>query len=613
MFLALLLTVSGWGWGSSTWEGATPAHPVIPVVATGISKDYGWQSPIAVRNDPNDFWWNHSWRANVTNLASPVSNGSLAAIVEDPNHGHQWELSDAYLNMSRSWAISTGSERVVVAVTDQEIDLRHYDFAGRQWVNEAEAHGRSGVDDDDNGLLDDIGGWSFDNGSDQTYQEFPDNSTENPVQHGTNMASILGAATNNEGWAALSALPDDVSRRAGIAGITWKCPVLPIDMISGGPWYQDYMVEYLCWLKDHGVPIRVVSMSWIGQSRYAAQRLHEADILGIAGAGNSNDTSVNTGAAWPGLLIVGAVDKDYKRTAHAEASVYGAGVDLVCYAGQGTNGYKDVGGFSGTDWDEPLWSQDWIDVAGSTYWTLGYTDRTTGQSLQQPLNFAGNYVSRVPNVRAYGIMPSPGLTSGATAQAAGVAALIFSAHPELSADQVRVAMLRGCANIDALNPTQCGGSCAGKLGAGRLDAYRALTLWGAVGDTTFSGTVYVSGDVWIKPGASVSCRPGTRFLVAPDDLYQSTVYVGPTDVDVDCAAPYAIDKAAFASTTFTADPPIIEILVEGSLDLRNASLSAWATDTTAPTWGGVYYLDGTGVVRGHDVRGSVDRIQAVQP
>ena len=37
----------------------------------------------------------------------------------------------------------------------------HQDLAANAWINQAEASGTTGVDDDGNGFIDDINGWIF--------------------------------------------------------------------------------------------------------------------------------------------------------------------------------------------------------------------------------------------------------------------------------------------------------------------------------------------------------------------------------------------------------------------------------------------------------------------
>lgn len=50
---------------------------------------------------------------------------------------------------------------VVVAVMDSGFEIEHPDLAPNVWNNEAEVNGQAGVDDDNNGYVDDFHGWNF--------------------------------------------------------------------------------------------------------------------------------------------------------------------------------------------------------------------------------------------------------------------------------------------------------------------------------------------------------------------------------------------------------------------------------------------------------------------
>lgn len=52
------------------------------------------------------------------------------------------------------------AQEVIVAVIDSGVDIQHPDLAGKIWVNKGEIPG-NGIDDDKNGYIDDIHGWSF--------------------------------------------------------------------------------------------------------------------------------------------------------------------------------------------------------------------------------------------------------------------------------------------------------------------------------------------------------------------------------------------------------------------------------------------------------------------
>ena len=66
------------------------------------------------------------------------------------------------VSTEKTYEILTGrtGEKVVVAVIDSGVDIEHEDLQGKLWINQAEIAG-NGVDDDQNGYVDDIYGWNF--------------------------------------------------------------------------------------------------------------------------------------------------------------------------------------------------------------------------------------------------------------------------------------------------------------------------------------------------------------------------------------------------------------------------------------------------------------------
>ncbi len=51
-------------------------------------------------------------------------------------------------------------EEVIIAVLDMQVDTDHEDLKGHIWTNTGEIEG-NGIDDDDNGYIDDVHGWNF--------------------------------------------------------------------------------------------------------------------------------------------------------------------------------------------------------------------------------------------------------------------------------------------------------------------------------------------------------------------------------------------------------------------------------------------------------------------
>lgn len=132
--------------------------------------------------------------------ASASSNATLKAAnaetiqPNDPLFGDQWHYEtdlEKYeygqdIELANGWSITSGDSSVIVAVVDGGIDVNHEDLSKHIWINEAELNGEEGVDDDQNGYVDDINGFNF---------IFYGGVT--PHDHGTHVAGTVGAITNN--------------------------------------------------------------------------------------------------------------------------------------------------------------------------------------------------------------------------------------------------------------------------------------------------------------------------------------------------------------------------------------------------------------------------------
>jgi cell wall-associated protease len=57
------------------------------------------------------------------------------------------------------------SEDIIVAVIDSGVDVNHEDLQGKIWINEGEVP-NDGIDNDENGYIDDVFGWNFIGGAD---------------------------------------------------------------------------------------------------------------------------------------------------------------------------------------------------------------------------------------------------------------------------------------------------------------------------------------------------------------------------------------------------------------------------------------------------------------
>lgn len=144
----------------------------------------------------------------VANSAQPSSAPATRTYpaFNDPDLGKQWHYinigdtsvfsgvkAGADINLGEAWNITAGDKRVIVAIVDDVVKASHPDLQDNMWVNSAEANGKPGVDDDNNGYIDDIYGVNF-----VTYQvNGATELMEGKSDHGTHVAGTVAAVNNN--------------------------------------------------------------------------------------------------------------------------------------------------------------------------------------------------------------------------------------------------------------------------------------------------------------------------------------------------------------------------------------------------------------------------------
>ncbi|HRF42597.1 MAG TPA: S8 family serine peptidase, partial [Saprospiraceae bacterium] len=158
----------------------------------------------------------------------------------DPLVSLQWYLDK--IQAFAAWDNSRGSQEIVVAVLDTGIDWSHPDFAGAIYSNSAEIPG-NGLDDDDNGFVDDIHGWNFENNNSNINDL---SGTQSFHGHGTRVSGIIGAQLNNS---------------IGIAGIGGGIRIMPVKVGSEGP-LSSIVDDAILYAAQNGAKIINMSFGW---------------------------------------------------------------------------------------------------------------------------------------------------------------------------------------------------------------------------------------------------------------------------------------------------------------------------------------------------------------
>ncbi|MGZ3774968.1 MAG: S8 family peptidase [Pseudobdellovibrionaceae bacterium] len=234
---------------------------------------------------------------------------SASKVPNDPLYSHQWGLKNSGqpilsrkkalkgidINIEPVWDTFTGSHQVIVAVVDSGINYLHPDLKQNIWVNVAEQNGKQGVDDDNNGFVDDVYGYDFVNHRPNAMDDFG---------HGSHCAGIIGASGNNS---------------AGVAGINWTIRLMPVKFLNNqGNGTLENAVNAMNYAFRNGAQIINASWGAKGTSRLiekAIFALNKKNILIVAAAGNEmsdNDIKpmVPGSIIAPNLITVAALDNN---------------------------------------------------------------------------------------------------------------------------------------------------------------------------------------------------------------------------------------------------------------------------------------------------------------
>lgn len=203
------------------------------------------------------------------------------------------------INAFAAWQITRGKPSAVVAVIDTGMDIDHPELLGQTWRNDNEIPG-NGIDDDNNGYIDDVNGYDF---------FYHDASVYDPSDydlHGTYVAGIIGAQGNNN---------------LGVHGIAPGVKIMPLKFI-GGPAQEGSISDAIEAIEyAHAMGAQVCNLSWGGTEYSQALRdtiANYPDMIFIAAAGNEaididNQPVYPAAFDCPNLITVAAIDNQGKK------------------------------------------------------------------------------------------------------------------------------------------------------------------------------------------------------------------------------------------------------------------------------------------------------------
>ncbi len=368
---------------------------------------------------------------------------------DDPLVSQQYHHTN--LRNYQAWDYWFGSQNIVIAVTDDGVDMNHPDLRQNIWINQAEIpptriNNLTDVDKDGwitfldlnypinqgpfkandvapavpDGVIDardlraamqmsggqDLGGGGWANLVDDGGNTYVDDlvgwntasNNNNPQggSHGTHVAGIAAARTHNG---------------IGVAGTAGHVRIMPILFSCCSPATSGIVARSYAYAADNGAKILTVSYNVDGLANdptflAGVEYTYASGVLHFNSGGNNSQA-----------------DSPRQRI---DSTLY------VCSTNQ-----ADV-------------------KSGFSNWGYGMDLCTPGENIRSTL-LGGSY----------------GLNSGtsmASPNAAGVAALLWSIVPDWTREQIAAQVLGSCDNIDAQNPTY-----AGRLGCGRANSFRALT------------------------------------------------------------------------------------------------------------------------------------------
>ena len=268
-------------------------------VATGYEPSLSMMSSSALPfNDPMlNYQWHYINTGNSIVSSYVVEGGDIA-------------VKDA-------WRLTGGDNSIIVAICDGPVKYDHPDLAPNMWVNAAEQNGAAGVDDDNNGYVDDIYGLNCITGDGNISW-----SHKGESGHGTHVAGVVGAVNANG------------TGVCGVAGGTGKgdgVRLMSCQIFQGGASSNDASAVAFYYAAKNGASIAQCSFGWQG-GIFASDRDYK-DAYGVEYAAIKYfmDPANNNSKVLDSNVMIFAAGNDASR----QSSYPGALEEVVCVTALG--------------------------------------------------------------------------------------------------------------------------------------------------------------------------------------------------------------------------------------------------------------------------------------
>ena len=261
-----------------------------------------------------------------------VPNDPLLSQLGSPNYFDDMNFFDA-------WDVSKSSSDVIIAIVDSGVDYTHEDLDGKLWINEGETPG-NGVDDDENGFIDDDKGWDFWNAGPVFDPEQDNDPIGDYSDHGTHVAGIAAAETNNgtgfpgagynASYMAIKAGGTEDNPRSvgyGFSGIQYAV-INGADIINcswGGGGFSAFENEVINWATENGsLVIAAAGNDGIDGAIFPSAYQNALSVAWLDVGGRKNSSS-NFGY----MVDVGAVGSSVRNTTIGTSYVSKSGTSMA--------------------------------------------------------------------------------------------------------------------------------------------------------------------------------------------------------------------------------------------------------------------------------------------